>query len=198
MKELFPDPITFADGVTKTPTWWDIHPKHFPKKHAPGSLKRGDSVWYRGERYWIEFVNDRWEKGCAARISSERVHPDPDRLLPTDLAKPGGSGTLVSLCVHADLLDLAPQNSNLYGRQPTVADVARQERTARGQRDVGDEVATLLREAGKGGLDGAYATAADFLGIAEGSLREKYKHLNPGQQRMVLGNRMRAHAKKRH
>lgn len=179
-------------------TWLDIDPAKYPKKHAPGALKRGDSVWYHGTRYWIEFAPSSWDKGTSVRISNEPVHPEPTRPLPTDTADPAKSRPLESFCVYADVLDLAPANSNIYGRQPTVADVARRERLATGQRDVGDDVANLLREAGKGGLDGCYAAAADFLGVAEADLRAKYGHLNPGQQRMNLGNRMRAYAKKQH
>lgn len=40
-------------------------------------------------------------------------------------------------------------------------------------------------------LDDVYKAAAKELGVAEIELREKYKHLNPGMQRMNLGNRMR-------
>lgn len=40
-------------------------------------------------------------------------------------------------------------------------------------------------------LDDVYRVAAKELGVAETELREKYKHLNPGMQRMNLGNRMR-------
>lgn len=169
-----------------------------PKKHPDGSLKRGDSVWYRGERYWVEFANTQWSSGSYVRISNEPVHPEPERPLPTDTADPAKPRPLVSFCVHADLLDLAPQNRNIYGRQPSQADIVRHERHANGQRDVGDEVANLLRAASAKGLDGCYAAAADFLGCPESALREKYGHLNPGQQRMNLGNRMRGHAKKRH
>jgi len=62
------------------------------------------------------------------------------------------------------------------------------------KRDVGDETAKLLREAGN--LDEVYAIGAKFLREKEAVLRDKYKHLNPGQQRMVIGNRMRAASKK--
>lgn len=54
--------------------------------------------------------------------------------------------------------------------------------------DNGDDVATKLR--GKT-LDEVYAHAAKTLKEPEKDLRSKYKHLNPGMQRMSLGNRLR-------
>lgn len=54
--------------------------------------------------------------------------------------------------------------------------------------DNGDDVATKLR--GKT-LDEVYAHAAKQLKEPEKDLRAKYKHLNPGMQRMSLGNRLR-------
>jgi hypothetical protein len=41
-------------------------------------------------------------------------------------------------------------------------------------------------------LDAIYTEAAIVLGTPEADLRAKYGHLNPGMQRMNLGNRMRA------
>jgi hypothetical protein len=41
-------------------------------------------------------------------------------------------------------------------------------------------------------LDEVYAAASPVLGVPEPDLRAKYGHLNPGMQRMNLGNRMRA------
>ena len=54
--------------------------------------------------------------------------------------------------------------------------------------DNGDEVATLLR--GKT-LDEVYQITSDWVGISVEELIERYKHLNAGQQRMNLGNRLR-------
>jgi hypothetical protein len=54
--------------------------------------------------------------------------------------------------------------------------------------DVGDRVAAQLR--GKP-LDDAYAIAAKALRCTQKELHERYGHLNAGQQRMNLGNRMR-------
>lgn len=161
-----------------------IRPEHVPKKHEPGSLKRGDTVWYHDSRYWVESAPKDWTRTCTVRISSERVHPDPDRLPPKERE---------SFCVHADTLDLAPAPKNVYGHHTTFAEEQRKERARSGQRDIGDEVAGLLR--GKS-LDECYTAAARFLRVPEDGLRIKYQHLNPGQQRMCLGNGMRFHLKK--
>jgi len=55
--------------------------------------------------------------------------------------------------------------------------------------DNGDDVAKQLRGAE---LDDVYKAASKLLGETQTALRERYKHLNPGMQRMNLGNRMRA------
>jgi hypothetical protein len=54
--------------------------------------------------------------------------------------------------------------------------------------DSGDELAQELRGAT---LEAVYQRAARALGVTEAALRAKYAHLNPGMQRMNLGNRMR-------
>jgi hypothetical protein len=46
-------------------------------------------------------------------------------------------------------------------------------------------------------LDEIYSIASDILDIIESDLRAKYGHLNPGMQRMNLGNRIRGHSKRR-
>lgn len=55
--------------------------------------------------------------------------------------------------------------------------------------DCGDPLAAALR--GKS-LDDVYKAAAKELREPEADLRKRYAHLNPGMQRMNLGNRMRA------
>lgn len=175
-----------------------IHPKHHPRKHAPGSLTRGLSVWYKGERYWVEFAPALWENGCYVRISDKRVDPNPHIFSGSDVcyvdAKGVGHGNVTSFCVHADLLALAPVTRSAYGPQPTLAGVARAERAKAGIRDVGDPVAVKLRECKT--LDDVYITGAEYLGVSELELRAKYGKLNPGQQRMNIGNRMRNKWKK--
>jgi hypothetical protein len=66
-------------------------------------------------------------------------------------------------------------------------------KTAGGHRtvDIGDGTAKQLRGLD---LDKVYAIAAKALGTPEKELRAKYAHLNPGMQRMNLGNKMRAAA----
>lgn len=163
-----------------------IPENQYPRKHAPGALKSGDSVWYRGERWWVESAPPSWDKGCHVRISNRPIHPGADRTPPNDRE---------TFCVHADVLDLAPTVGNIYSRQPTMSAVETKERMkAEGVRDIGDEVALLLRPAET--LDDVYRIAAKYLGVPEDELRAKYKHLNNGQQRMNLGNRMRGHMKK--
>ena len=58
----------------------------------------------------------------------------------------------------------------------------------------GDDIALQLQ--GKS-LDEVYEIGAQFLEVTVDALREKYSHLNPGQQRMNIGNRMRGLIKKR-
>lgn len=64
-------------------------------------------------------------------------------------------------------------------------------RTASGRKafDTNDKVAAQLRGLS---LDEAYAAAAVWCDVPEKELRAKYAHLNPGMQRMNLGNKMRA------
>ena len=166
-----------------------INERHWPKKHDHGSLVRGTSVWYRGERWWVEYAPPHWSKGCYARISDKAVHPDPARPLPSEMG-----GPVTTFCVHADVLELAPTRGNLYTRQPSLAGVARAERAKAGIRDVGDDIAALLRDCET--ADAMYAAGAKYLGVEESSLRERYGHLNPGQQRMNIGNRLRSLWKK--
>lgn len=54
--------------------------------------------------------------------------------------------------------------------------------------DNGDEVAKSLRELT---LDDVYSKASKVLKEPVKVLRERYEHLNPGMQRMNLGNRIR-------
>jgi hypothetical protein len=60
--------------------------------------------------------------------------------------------------------------------------------------DNGDSVALLLRGAD---LETVYQIGARELGVSVAELKTKYAHLNPGQQRMNVGNRVRGAIKKR-
>lgn len=57
-------------------------------------------------------------------------------------------------------------------------------------RDAGDAVAKELRGLT---LNDTYARVASITGSSKNELIDKYAHLNEGQQRMVLGNRLRGH-----
>lgn len=59
-------------------------------------------------------------------------------------------------------------------------------------RNNGDGVASILS---KLTLDETYDVAAELLDASLGELVAKYSHLNAGQQRMNLGNRIRAKVK---
>jgi len=61
--------------------------------------------------------------------------------------------------------------------------------------DVGDAVAIKLRKA-NGNLDALYAMVAEETGLTKSDLRSRYSHMNPGMQRMNLGNVLRGAAKK--
>jgi hypothetical protein len=164
----------------------EIPQSHHPKKHYPGDLKRGDSVWYRGERFYIEYAPDNWIKGVFARICSIPVRGNVTH---EEFEHVKEDAKAESFCCHVDMLERAPEGKNRYAAPPTRAVIERKERAVRGVRDVGDQVAEMLR--GKE-LDGVYKVAAEYLAEDEAGLRKKYAHLNPGGQRMTLGNRMRA------
>ncbi len=59
--------------------------------------------------------------------------------------------------------------------------------------DNNDGIAVKLR--GKL-LDEVYLIVSDYLQVDVGVLKAKYSHLNNGQQRMCLGNKLRHHFKK--
>lgn len=97
--------------------------------------------------------------------------------------------------VHADLVELAPVRGPAFAPQPTKHAVETKQRMKeQGVTDIGDDIATMLR--GKD-LEQTYTIAAKYLGATVAELKAKYSKLNPGQQRMNLGNRMRGLAKKR-
>lgn len=75
-------------------------------------------------------------------------------------------------------------------------EVLRARRAALGPVDRGDYIAVLFRAAES--LEDVYVIAGEYLGIPPAELAERYKHLNPGQQRMVCGNMARAKYKKDH
>lgn len=151
----------------------------------------GDVIFYHNERFFVEppacQIGQHWVRIGDKRVPRER-HPNGE----WGLAK-----ERLSFYVHLDELTLSPiQPRNAASALPTLASIARADRARHGVRDVGDEVAVLLRSCDS--LDKVYATAAEYLGVARDELVGKYSHLNHGQQRMNLGNRMRAKWRKEH
>lgn len=153
----------------------------------------GDIVFYHNERYWVEppiavsLLESPWIRIGDHRVPRER-HPNGE----WGLAK-----NRLSFKVHVDELTLSPvQQHSAASPLPTVASVARQARARAGLRDVGDEIATLLRSCNT--LQQTYSCAAEYLGVPVDDLQRKYGHLNPGQQRMNLGNKMRFKWKREH
>jgi hypothetical protein len=61
--------------------------------------------------------------------------------------------------------------------------------TGRKHLDIDDDVAQKLREMDLGAI---YKYAAGVLEVTQKELHERYQNLNPGMQRMNLGNRIRA------
>lgn len=151
------------------------------EKWHDGDLTVGDPVFYRGERYWVEYVPSSFGRSAHVRISDHKIRPDQPAF-----------DKRTSFFVPADLLMKAPTAKPGH-KGPSLKDVERIEREKQGIKDVGDRVAELLR--GKT-LDEAYTVAARFMRVPEEELRAKYMRLNNGQQRMNLGNRMRQWEKK--
>lgn len=161
-----------------------------PKRHEPGALREGQMVFYRGQRFWIENAPETWDRSTFVRIGDHKVPPREDLSRPLPQQR-------LSFCVPADAIDLIPEDYITKAKRlPTVASVERTKRLRAGARDVGDEVATLLRKCSS--LEETYKTASEYLGVPEAELLAKYGHLNPGQQRMNLGNKMRFKWKKEH
>lgn len=143
-------------------------------------LEVGQSVFYRDQRYWVETPGKNF-----VRIAD--CHIRPEAPAPT---------TRSSFYVPIGLIEEAPVTRNKYGRQPTKKAVERRERQkVDGTRDNGDEIAILLRACKS--LDDVFKLAAKHLGETEAQLRTKYDHLDNGRRRMVLGNRLRGHFKKK-
>jgi len=76
----------------------------------------------------------------------------------------------------------------LYLPQYTAYAIQLADGTKKRSIDKGDGVALTLR---KLTLDAVYATASSATGISQVGLRDRFAHLNPGMQRMNLGNMIR-------
>lgn len=179
------------DSVVPPPSCPDeISNDRYPSKFVPEDLPVGQAVWYKDERYYVEATPRAWADSCYIRIGDQRFNPEK----PKWWEELGSARN--TFCVHADLLELAPVTKNRFGRQPTKTAVERRAKMREeGIRDNGDEVAVMLRACKT--LDHVYSKAAAYLGKKESELRDKYKHLDNGRQRMCLGNVMRGEAKRR-
>lgn len=181
-------------AISFSPGHATLADKHRPRKHAPGALNFMDVVFYRnpatgeGERLFIESAPRDWTRTAWVRVTDKPLRPDREDW-PTERR---------SFALHADLLELSPIQPRgqitLATNLPTEASVARAERAKTGQRDVGDVIAVRLRACKS--LDDVYESASEYLNVPVSKLKEKYGKLNPGQQRMNLGNRMRNQFKK--
>lgn len=130
---------------------------------------------------------------------SAAIHPSPfgnDAKVSETHAKMG------ALVVGADVArpiqwpDMAAVAEKAKAARPPMSEEAKaklREYADTHPKDVGDQVAIWLR-----GLDleGVYVKGAEYLGEKLDVLKAKYAKLNPGQQRMTIGNRMRAKWKK--
>jgi len=76
----------------------------------------------------------------------------------------------------------------LYLPQYTTYTTAMADGSKKRSIDKGDSVAVALRALT---LDGVYAKASAATGLSQVGLRDRFAHLNPGMQRMNLGNMIR-------
>ena len=99
---------------------------------------------------------------------------------------------------HFELLAQADQSDEAETERP-LAKIRKYEyevclsASGKKSKDNADEVAIMLR--GKT-LDEVYEIAESWLIISAEELKARYAHLNAGQQRMNVGNRLRAYIKK--
>lgn len=166
---------------------------HLIPKTWPAPPAIGDLVFYHGERFWVEWAPPNWEGTLHIRIRDSHVARNSDGRPLFDRL----TDKCVSHCVHPDLCTAVPAEYNKRAAKlPTVASIARKERARSGVKDAGDDVAIMLRSCDT--LDKIYEAASEYLATPVADLKAKYAHLNNGQQRMNLGNRMRAKWRKEH
>lgn len=183
-------PHVTRSGFVLEPYYGTGYDERLVPKNWPSPPKVGDMVFYRDQRFWVEDAPSNWLGTTFVRIGDHRVHVVEG--VPRAMHE-----KRISFCVYADLLKPIPADFNTRAKRlPTVASVAARQRSRSGIRDVGDEVATMLRDCAT--LDQVYKAASKYLDIDEAELRGKYGHLNPGQQRMNLGNKMRFKWRKEH
>lgn len=159
-----------------------------PVNWLEGPPARGTLVFYKGTRYFVERSPVSWAESVYVCISDHRP-----------LDRNGEKHAVEkreSFYVDGGSLSKAPDPGRYSARLPTVASVERAARAKVGVRDTGDDIAVLLRACDS--LEAVYKAASEYLGDPLQGLHGKYDKLNPGQQRMVLGNRMRAKWRKEH
>lgn len=174
----------------------EIPVSRYPKRFHPGELKRGESVWYRDERYYIMYFPTAWSKGTFARIASTPFRPEStDAEVEHLVQQQPSSQAAMIISVPVDTLQRAKTVGNPgIKAQPTKSAIEkRAEMKKAGVTDIGDPVAVMLRECTT--LDDVYECASNYLDQPISKLKERYAHLNAGQQRMNLGNKMRFKAK---
>lgn len=142
------------------------------------------------------FATVKFSDGKTIKVGKTKIeaveNPHKRPKLDGDVKKPRGSDRRKKNHLASDIpppkKDVSLNQISDYNYLPCKAS------SGRHSRDNGDAVAETLR--GKS-LDETYRLVAEFLDVAEDSLRAKYKHLNLGQQRMCLGNRLRGAKKGR-
>lgn len=165
-----------------------LDPNKAPKKNTIGpaddQLHVGALVFYHGERWFVSVCPDSWEETHHIRITNKP--------LMRNTTTHGLSEDQKAECqyCHGDCVTTVPDApKGRKARTATVKSIERERRAKAGVRDVGDEVANILRDLT---LEQMFETAAGYLNEPLQDLINKYAHLDNGRKRMVLGNRMRA------
>lgn len=111
------------------------------------------------------------------------------------MAKVKAQVEVVEIADTATPLD-APKGKMALLRDTSYRSTLQTVLTATGNKslDNGDTIAQMLRGAD---LETVYKIGAKELKVTVEELKKKYGHLNPGQQRMNVGNRIRGAIRKR-
>ncbi len=136
-------------------------------------------------RGWVTYVDSRGTQ-LKARSSAVEIAEDATGTPPTQ----SGESPMASEKKTRRARSESTGVRTIGGKAVNIADYSRG-KAASGNTSFhcGDELAEKL--SGKS-LDDVYSFAATKLKTEERELRKKYGHLNPGMQRMALGNRLRA------
>jgi hypothetical protein len=139
-------------------------------------------------------ANLRKQAGLKVDVRPTTVSGKPQRQKPAKAPK--AKAAKVATAPKAKVVKAGPRIVYIgpkSNRQAHDISHYRKVKTATGNTslDCGDQ---LARELAGLDLDATYELAARKLGVSAGELRAKYLKLNPGMQRMNLGNRIRAKA----